>query len=62
MVSPAVRRALTFLFFAGVTLLAYLLRGVLVPLFFAFLLAYALDPFVDWFEARKSPARSRPRA
>jgi predicted PurR-regulated permease PerM len=27
--------------------LAYLLRGVLVPLFLAFLLAYALDPFVD---------------
>ena len=34
---------------------AYVLRGVLVPLFFAFLLAYALDPFVDWFEARKIP-------
>jgi predicted PurR-regulated permease PerM len=32
--------------------LAYLLRGVLVPLFFAFLLAYALDPFVDWLEER----------
>ncbi len=35
--------------------LAYILRGVLVPLFFAFLLAYALDPFVDWLEARKVP-------
>ena len=35
--------------------LAYLLRGVLVPLFFAFLLAYALDPFVDWLEARRIP-------
>jgi predicted PurR-regulated permease PerM len=34
---------------------AYVLRGVLVPLFFAFLLAYALDPFVDWLEARKVP-------
>jgi predicted PurR-regulated permease PerM len=34
---------------------AYLLRGVLVPLFFAFLTAYALDPFVDWLEARKVP-------
>lgn len=55
MVSPAARRALTFAFFAFVTLLAYLLRGVLVPLFLAFLLAYALDPFVDWFEARKIP-------
>src|SRR5437762_3692090 len=35
--------------------LAYLLRGVLVPLFFAFLLAYALDPFVDRLEALKVP-------
>jgi predicted PurR-regulated permease PerM len=35
--------------------LAYVLRGVLVPLFFAFLLAYALDPFVDWLEARRIP-------
>ena len=35
--------------------LAYLLRGVLVPLFFAFLLAYALDPFVDWLAARRVP-------
>ena len=39
----------------AVVALGYLLRGVLVPLFFAFLLAYALDPFVDWFEARKVP-------
>jgi predicted PurR-regulated permease PerM len=31
------------------------LRGVLIPLFFAFLLAYALDPFVDWLEARRLP-------
>jgi predicted PurR-regulated permease PerM len=35
--------------------LTYLLRGVLVPLFFAFLLAYALDPFVDRLEAMKVP-------
>ena len=55
MVSLAARRALTFAFFAGVAVLTYLLRGVVVPLFFAFLLAYALDPFVDWFEARKIP-------
>jgi predicted PurR-regulated permease PerM len=42
---------------AGVAIvtLAYILRGVLVPLFFAFLLAYALDPFVDWLEAKKVP-------
>jgi predicted PurR-regulated permease PerM len=40
---------------AAVVAFAYILRGVLVPLFFAFLLAYALDPFVDWLEARKVP-------
>jgi predicted PurR-regulated permease PerM len=34
---------------------AYLLRGVIVPLFFAFLLAYALDPFVDRLEELKVP-------
>jgi predicted PurR-regulated permease PerM len=34
---------------------AYLLRGVLLPLFFAFLLAYALDPFVDRLEELKLP-------
>lgn len=34
---------------------AYVLRGVLIPLFLAFLLAYVLDPFVDWLEARKVP-------
>jgi predicted PurR-regulated permease PerM len=31
--------------------LTYLLRGVLTPVFFAFLLAYMLDPVVDRFEA-----------
>ena len=35
--------------------LAYLLRGVLVPLFLAFLLAYALDPFVDRLESLRVP-------
>jgi predicted PurR-regulated permease PerM len=35
--------------------LAYVLRGVLVPLFLAFLLAYALDPFVDRLEALRVP-------
>jgi predicted PurR-regulated permease PerM len=34
---------------------AYLLRGVLAPLFFAFLVAYALDPFVDRLEAMRVP-------
>lgn len=35
--------------------LAYALRGVLVPLFFAFLLAYALDPLVDKLERWRVP-------
>jgi predicted PurR-regulated permease PerM len=44
-----------FAFVVGLVALAYVLSGVLVPLFFAFLLAYALDPFVDWLEARRIP-------
>jgi predicted PurR-regulated permease PerM len=55
MASPAFRRGVVFALVTGIVLLAYLLRGVLVPLFFAFLLAYALDPFVDWLEARNVP-------
>src|SRR5580658_9223227 len=39
----------------AVVAVAYLLRGVLLPLFFAFLLAYALDPFVDRLEEMKVP-------
>jgi predicted PurR-regulated permease PerM len=35
--------------------IAYVLRGVLVPLFFAFLVAYALDPLVDRLELVKVP-------
>ena len=53
--SPTFRRAMVLLGVAAGLGLAYLLRGVLIPLFFAFLLAYALDPFVDWLEARKVP-------
>jgi len=49
------RRGLALGFFAAVFALGYLLRGVLVPLFFAFLLAYALDPFVDWLADRRVP-------
>lgn len=37
---------------ALVGLLFYALRGVLTPVFFAFLIAYMLDPLVDRFEAR----------
>ncbi|MCH9680243.1 MAG: AI-2E family transporter [Deltaproteobacteria bacterium] len=32
--------------------LLYLLRGALTPVFFAFLIAYMLDPVIDRFEAR----------
>ena len=49
------RRKLIFLVAVLVLGLAYLLRGVLVPLFLAFLLAYALDPFVDRLEAMRVP-------
>jgi predicted PurR-regulated permease PerM len=50
-----VRRGIAIAMVAGFLGFAYVLRGVLVPLFFAFLLAYALDPFVDWLEAKKIP-------
>jgi predicted PurR-regulated permease PerM len=49
------RRKMIFLAVVLVLGLAYLLRGVLVPLFLAFLLAYALDPFVDRLEAMLVP-------
>ena len=49
------RRFLVLLGIAGTVALAYLLRGVILPLFLAFLLAYVLDPFVDRLEALKVP-------
>lgn len=49
------RRKMIFLVAVLVLGLAYVLRGVLVPLFLAFLLAYALDPFVDRLEALRIP-------
>ena len=49
------RRKMVFLAVVLVLGLAYVLRGVLVPLFLAFLLAYALDPFVDRLEALRVP-------
>src|ERR1700730_588025 len=55
MASPAFRRTVVFAIVAALVGLAYLLRGVLVPLFFAFLLAYPLAPLVDWLEARRIP-------
>jgi predicted PurR-regulated permease PerM len=39
----------------AVGLLLYALRGALTPVFFAFLIAYMLDPVVDRFEARNIP-------
>jgi predicted PurR-regulated permease PerM len=39
----------------GVCLVAYLMSAVLVPLFFAFIVAYMFDPLIDIFEARKVP-------
>jgi phosphoribosylaminoimidazole-succinocarboxamide synthase len=49
------RRLLLIVGTVTVLVLTYLLRDVLIPLFFAFLLAYALDPFVDRLEAVKVP-------
>src|SRR5215468_2051543 len=49
------RRVMMFVGLGAVLALAYVLRGVIVPLFLAFLLAYALDPFVDRLEAVKVP-------
>ena len=39
----------------GLLTLGFLLRGVIAPLFLAFLVAYALDPFVDKLEAMRVP-------
>jgi predicted PurR-regulated permease PerM len=39
----------------GLGTIFVLLRGVLTPVFFALLLAYALDPLVDRFEAARLP-------
>jgi predicted PurR-regulated permease PerM len=49
------RRKMIFLAVVLVLGLAYVLKGVLVPLFLAFLLAYALDPFVDRLESIRVP-------
>lgn len=49
------RRKMIFFAVVLVLALAYVLRGVLVPLFLAFLLAYALDPFVDRLEVMRVP-------
>src|SRR5580658_1436359 len=53
--SLSARQLMLFLGIVVIVLLAYVLRDVLVPLFFAFLLAYALDPLVNRLEAAKVP-------
>lgn len=53
--SPLFRRFVFLAATALALLLAWALRGVLVPLFLAFLVAYALDPAVDYLEARRLP-------
>lgn len=50
--NPWVRAVGALLALVLVTIMAYLLSPVLVPLFLAFLVAYALDPAVDLLEAR----------
>ncbi|MCL2779646.1 MAG: AI-2E family transporter [Polyangiaceae bacterium] len=49
------RRKMVFLAVLGAIGLGYVLRGVLIPLFLGFLLAYALDPFVERLEALRIP-------
>ncbi len=49
------RWVVVLLVLAGLGLLLWALRGVLTPVFLAFLIAYMLDPLVDRFEARKIP-------
>ena len=53
--NPWVRAAGLVVTLAVAVVLLYLLSPVLVPLFFAFLVAYILDPVVDFFEARRIP-------
>ncbi len=55
MLAAIQRRILFVILLAMAFGLAYLLRGVIFQLFFAFLLAYALDPLVDRLEAAKVP-------
>lgn len=40
---------------ALVVVVAYALQAVLIPLFLAFLVAYVLDPVVDYFETKRIP-------
>jgi len=51
--NPWVRAAGLLLAIVGVAILCYLLSQVLIPLFFAMLVAYIFDPVADWFERRQ---------
>lgn len=51
--NPWVRAAAVLAALVLLAVLTYLLSPVLVPLFFAFLVAYVLDPLVDVFEKRR---------
>jgi predicted PurR-regulated permease PerM len=53
--NPWVRAIAAALAIALAVLVAYFLRPVLVPLFFAFIVAYVFDPVVDFFERRRIP-------
>ena len=49
-------RAAGLLFLVGVgAAMAYMLSQVLVPLFLAFMVAYAFDPIMDYFESKRVP-------
>ena len=50
-----VRRVLILALIAAAVYVLYALRSVIVPVFFAFLVAYALDPVVDRLEALRVP-------
>lgn len=53
--NPWVRAGVTLAAMAGVVLAAYLMSFVLIPLFFAFAVAYVFDPLIDIFERRRVP-------
>lgn len=50
-----VRAILLLAVIVGLGIVTYLLSSVLIPLFFAFIVAYMFDPLIDKFEARKIP-------
>lgn len=53
--NPWVQAAVVLLGLVVFCLLCYVLKPVLIPLFLAFLVAYVLDPVVDFLQARRVP-------